>query len=183
LAAAAPEALRLQRTWMPNAYPSSFAVGFASGVNFCFDPVRGNLIYAWQGDYLDLRPTVDGKNPGEPIIQGRIFHEDMAPSGFRTGNKNTAPVIRFRGYQVKNDLPEFQYEVDGILVRETVRPGPGGAGLVRQFELQTPDRAVTYQARDAGGVAVESGPAKWQEGRLLIPGNSSVKFSVPVTPR
>jgi hypothetical protein len=167
---------------MPKANPSSFAVGFASGANFCFDPVRGNLIYAWQGDYLDLRPTVDGKNPGEPVLQGRIFHEDLTASGFRTGSQNAAPVIRFRGYRVQKDVPEFQYEVDGILVRETIRPGPGGVGLIRQFRIDTPDRAVSYQVRNAQGVSIDSGPAKWTDGRLLIPGNASVQFSVPVRP-
>jgi len=47
--AATTTPLRLHRTWLPKASPSSFAVGFGGGLNACFDPMRANVIYAREG--------------------------------------------------------------------------------------------------------------------------------------
>ena len=46
--------LRIERTLLPDAAPSSFAVGFPSGVNFCYDVVRGGVSYIWQGGFVDV---------------------------------------------------------------------------------------------------------------------------------
>jgi hypothetical protein len=52
---AAPGAI-IQRTIMPDAGPSSFAVSFPEGVSLCFDPVRLGINYAWLGT-VDLDPA------------------------------------------------------------------------------------------------------------------------------
>jgi hypothetical protein len=48
-----------------DASPSSFAIGLPGGVNFCFDPVRGGVSYAWKGGFVDLAPARPG--PGKFI--------------------------------------------------------------------------------------------------------------------
>lgn len=175
---APPPALRVHRTWMPKAYPSAFAIGFPSGLNFCFDPVRAKVIYAWEGDFIDLSPTVDGKIPHNAVIQGEMFFQAVSPSPFKIGKRTTEPSIRFTGHRVVKEVPEFRYEVDGIAVRESVRPAAGRKALVSQFTLSTPDEAMTYLPAQPELVSIDSGPAKWVDGRLYIPGNSSVVFSV-----
>jgi hypothetical protein len=172
--------LRVHRTWMPEAYPSSYAIGFPSGLNFCFDPVRGNLIYAWQGDYVDLSPTVNGKLPRDAVIQGKKFYESLTASGFRTGNGDADPEIRFRVFRVRQGIPEFEYDVDGVRVRETIRPSTDGASLIREFHVTTPDRSVSYRSSDPTHVSIHSGTAKWIGNSLSLPGNSTVVFSVPL---
>src|SRR5687768_7645481 len=57
--------VQVERTFLPDAAPSSFAIGLPGGVNFCFDPVRCSVSYAWTGDYLDLTPARPG--PGKFI--------------------------------------------------------------------------------------------------------------------
>ena len=41
--------VQIERTHMPEAHASSFAFGLPGGVNFCYDPVRGGVNYAWTG--------------------------------------------------------------------------------------------------------------------------------------
>ena len=182
-AAAAPGAgidLRVHRTWMPEAYPSSYAIGFPSGLNFCFDPIRGNLIYAWQGDYVDLSPTVNGKLPRDAVIQGKKFYQSLTTSGFRTGNGDAEPEIRFRSFRVRRGVPEFEYDVDGVRVWEAIRPSADGTSFVREFHVTTPDRSVSYRSSDPTHVSIQSGTAKWIGNTLSLPGNSTVVFSVPL---
>ena len=183
LAVEAPAAgidLRVHRTWMPEAYPSSYAIGFPSGLNFCFDPVRGNLIYAWQGDYVDLTPTVNGKLPRDAVIQGRKFYESLTASGFRTGNGKAEPEIRFRAFRVRKGVPEFEYDVDGVRVREAIHPSADGMSLVREFHVTTPDRIISYRPGDPTHVSIDSGAAKWIGDTLSLAGNSTIVFSVPL---
>jgi hypothetical protein len=173
--------LRIHRTWMPKAHPSAFAVGFPSGLNFCFDALRGNLIYAWEGDFVDLSPTVNGKIPRDAVIRGTIFYAADTVSGFRTGNGSSPPEIRFKGHRVKKENPEFHYEVDGVPVWETVRVAPNGAGLIRQFRVTTPDRAVTYSPAQPTTISIDSGAGTLADGQVRIPGNSTVVFSLPIS--
>lgn len=170
--------VKVHRTWMPEAYPSSYAIGFGSGLNFCFDPIRGNVIYAWAGDYVDLSATVNGKIPRDAVVRGTIFYRVLTESGFSTGSAH--PEIRFRGFRLKNDVPEFEYDVDGIRVREAVRPSADGTGLVREFHITTPDRRMTYRGAELGKVQIESGPARWVGDQLELSGNSTVVFSVAI---
>lgn len=175
------EPLRVHRTWMPDAYPSSFAVGFSNGLNFCFDPVRANVIYAWQGDYLDLDPTVNGKVPRDAVIRGSTFHRSLEFSGFRRAEGTTPPEIRFRAFRVRQNVPEFDYEVDGIRVRESVQRAAAGNGLIRQFTLSTADRALIYRPVPPARVNVQRGPARWQDDVLSIPAGASVTFTLELS--
>ncbi|HUR60412.1 MAG TPA: hypothetical protein VM029_22005 [Opitutaceae bacterium] len=180
LAVAAPAgsaSLKVHRTWMPNAYPSAYAIGFPSGLNFCFDPVRGNLIYAWRGDYVDLSATVNGKIPRDAAIRGTMFYQSLTPSGFRTGEAKAAPEIRFRAFRVRENVPEFQYEVDGTLVRESIRPSADGASLVRQFHITTKEQGLTYTADEPVEVLIDSGPAKRAGTSVVLPAHSTVVFT------
>src|SRR5687767_8376157 len=57
LRCAAAGEVRIARTIMEGAAPSSFAIGLPGGVNFCFDPVRAGISYAWTGGFVDLTPA------------------------------------------------------------------------------------------------------------------------------
>jgi hypothetical protein len=173
-----PAQLRLHRTWMPNAYPSSFAVGFPGGFNCCFDPMRGKVIYAWRGDFVDLQPTVNGKIPRDAVILGTMFYEAAPATGWRSGSQMKDPEIHYKGHRVKDGIPEFSYEVDGVPVRQSIAPAPDGGGLICRFRVSTPDHGLVFRAEDPGRATVESGPAKWVDGGLQIPGNASVVFTI-----
>jgi hypothetical protein len=169
---------RLHRTWMPDAYPSSFAVGFPDGLNFCFDPVRGNVIYAWRGNFVDLAPTVAGKIPRNAVVIGTIFYRDPVHSRFKVGGADAVADVQFRGYEVKQGVPEFRYEVGGIEIRESIAPTPEGKALIRRFRLSTAEKDVVYQTPDGAHVAVEAGPARTFVGGLHLPAKASIIFTL-----
>jgi hypothetical protein len=163
---------------MPNAYPSSYAIGFPSGLNFCFDPIRGNVIYAWRGDYVDLSATVNGKIPRDAAVRGTIFYQSLTSTGFRRDGGNAEPEIRFRALRIQNEIPEFEYDVDGTRVHESVRPSSDGTSLVRQFRITTQDRGLTYIPIEPVEILIDSGPAKRAGASVVLPANSTIVFSL-----
>jgi hypothetical protein len=170
--------LKVHRTWMPNAYPSSYAIGFPGGLNFCFDPIRANLIYAWRGDYVDLAATVNGKIPRDAAVRGTIFYQSLTMCGFRRESGAVEPEVRFRAFGMHNEIPEFEYDVDGTRVRETVRPSSDGTSLVRQFRVTTGERGLTYLPIEPVEVLIDSGPAKRSGASVVLPANSTIVFSL-----
>lgn len=135
-----PEAgLLIERTFLPlGAAPSSFAIGLPGGVNFCFDPVRGGVSYAWTGGFLDIAPVRPGpgKRITEAVLLGPVVYRESGPAPLRRGDAARPPAIDFKGYTLRADAIEFRYTVDGILVREEIRAGPGGRGLARRFHVE-----------------------------------------------
>lgn len=159
--------IQIERGFLPDAGPSSFAIALPGGVNFCFDPVRGGVSYAWTGDFLDLtpmRPPGSGKFIKAAKLLGPIVYREAGNAPLRRGDPGRVPVIEFAGYSVRDDAIEFRYTVDGTLVREEVRARPGGGGLVRRFHFESGSDAkwwhvvdgkpATELKREAGGAFV-----------------------------
>ena len=130
--------VQIERGFLPDAGPSSFAVALPGGVNFCFDPVRGGVSYAWTGEFLDLTPMRPGTGKfikaAKPL--GPIVYREAGTAPLRRGDPSRTPVFEFTGYSVRDDAVEFRYTIDGALVREEVRVRPGGGGLVRSFQIE-----------------------------------------------
>jgi hypothetical protein len=127
----------IERTVMPlDAAPSSFAIGLPGGVNFCFDPTRGGLSYAWTGGFIDLtnvRPGM-GKKISAVKLLGPVVYQEAGTTPLRLGDPTHVPVVEFRGYTLRDDAIEFRYALDGVLVREEIRARAGG-GLTRRFRV------------------------------------------------
>lgn len=148
--------VQIERTYMPDAAPSSFAIGLPSGVNFCFDPVRSGISYAWRGDFLDLAPSRPGTGkfikPAKPL--GPVMYREAGVAPLRRGDPSRPPVVEFSGYTLRNDSIEFRYTIDGVLVREEIRARPGGAGLIRRFQIESGSDSRWWHVVD-GGPATE----------------------------
>lgn len=155
----------IERGFLPDAAPSSFAIGLPGGVNFCFDPVRGSVSYAWTGGFLDLSPMRPGtgKFIKAAKLLGPVVYREAGPSPLRRGDPNKTPIVEFSGYALRPDSIEFRYTVDGALVREEILAAPGG-GLMRRFHFDTGGDAkwwhvvdgkpATELKREAGGAFV-----------------------------
>jgi hypothetical protein len=159
--------VQIERGFLPDAAPSSFAIGLPGGVNFCFDPVRAGVSYAWTGEFLDLgamRPDA-GKfiKAAKPL--GAILHRETGIAPLRRGDPSRAPVVEFTGYSLRDDSIEFRYTIDGIPLREEIRARPGRDGLVRRFHFDGGGDAkwwhvaegapATELKREAGGTFVQ----------------------------
>ena len=132
------EDLLIQRTLMPDAAPSSFAVGFSSGVNFCYDVVRGGLSYIWKGGFVDetsVRPNA-GKSITPVKLLGEVVYREEGFFPLRTGDPQRGAEFVFKGYRLRDNAIEFRYEIDRRTVTEEVTPLSDGSGLVRRFRIE-----------------------------------------------
>src|SRR5687767_10599532 len=114
----------VERIFMPlDASPSSFAVALPGGVNFCFDPVRGGVSYAWKGGFIDVTPARPGTGKFiSPVkLLGPVVYQETGAAPLRRGDPARVPVVEFNGYTLRDDAIEFRYAVDGVLVREEIR--------------------------------------------------------------
>ncbi len=129
--------VQLARTVLPDAWPSSFAVGLPGELSFCYDPTRGGLSYAWKGGFADLSPT--RPNVGKfvhPIkLLGERFYRESGAFPLRRGDPARIPAVVFNGYRVEDVAIEFHYTVDGVQVKERIHATPDGRGLVRRFRF------------------------------------------------
>ena len=125
----------VQRTFMPESYPGSFAITFPGGPGVCFDPVRGGINFIWDGDFVDLRPRGLTKQ-GEPArIFGEVFYRESMWQPWRVGAPGREPVFQFRGYRLTPAGPELHYQVDDREVFETLSASADGRGLERRFRV------------------------------------------------
>src|SRR2546423_9601448 len=88
--------IQIERIFMPlDAAPSSFAIGLPGGVNFCFDPVRGGVSYAWKGAFLDLTPARPGtgKFVQAAKLGGPVAYQESGVGPLRRGDPGRAPVV------------------------------------------------------------------------------------------
>jgi hypothetical protein len=134
LVATAWAEVRIERTFLPDAHASSFAFGLPGGINFCFDPVRGGVNYAWTGGFLDITNV----RPVNKLIQaavplGPIVYRETGPAPLRRNDPKRQPVVEFKGYTLREASVELRYTIDGVLVRETITALPDRAGLRRTF--------------------------------------------------
>lgn len=129
--------VQVERMYLPDASPSSFAIGLPGGVNFCFDPVRGAVSYAWTGGFLDSTPTrpAAGKFIAPAKLLGPIAYKESGVSPLRRGDPKREPVVEFSGYSLRADSIEFRYTVDGTPVREEITAKPGTNTLVRRLHI------------------------------------------------
>ena len=128
----------VERGFLPDAGPSSFAIALPGGVNFCFDPVRGGVSYAWTGKFLDLSPMRPGtgKFIKPANLLGPVVYREAGAAPLRRGDPQRVPTFEFAGYTLRDDAVEFRYTIDGALVREEIRARPNGDGLERRFQFE-----------------------------------------------
>ncbi len=147
--------LRIERTLLPDAAPSSFAVGFPNGVSFCYDVVRGGVSYIWQGGFVDLAPVRPeaGKAISPVKLLGSIVYGESAYSPLRMSDPQRGADIVFKGYRLKADAIVFIYEIDRRRVSEEIRATADGAGLTRRFRIEgaSPGESWWYIPGDTTG--------------------------------
>lgn len=177
--------VQLARTVLPDALPSSFAVGLPGGLSFCYDPTRGGLSYAWKGGFADLssvRPNV-GKFVYPIKLLGERFYRESGDFPLRRGDPKRVPSVHFKGYRLEDAAIEFHYTVDGVQVHERIQARPDGTGLVRRFRFDEggADARWWYLPGTAEG-NISSPTGRQEGGGLLFEPGSSREFTLEITP-
>ena len=156
--------LLIERTLLPDAAPSSFAIGLPGGVNFCYDVVRGGVSYVWRGGFVDVtsvRPNA-GKSISPVKLLGEVVYREEGYSPLRLGDPQRSAAIHFKGYRLKGDSIEFIYEIDRHRVSEEVRAAADGNGLVRRFRIEgaSPDETGWYVPGNTTGGKIDASGAR-----------------------
>ena len=112
----------------------------------CYDPLRGGVNQAWLGT-LDLAATLRAKINQPAVVHGEAFYRETTLQPLRVGSSEKAPVRRFKGYRYEKDAVVFDFTLDGVLVRETLRAMADGKGIVREWSV--PAGVVLYFQTDA----------------------------------
>jgi hypothetical protein len=134
--ALAPGEVLVERVMLPDARAGSFAFGLPGGINFCYDPVRGGVNYAWKGGYLDIanvRPVNKLIKPA--ALLGPVVYRETGAAPLRRGDATREPVVEFKGYTLRHSAVELRYAIDGAPVAETITALPNATGLKRSFRF------------------------------------------------
>lgn len=158
LLAALPFALhavepQVHRNFMPEAGPSAFGVVLGPELALCYDPRRGGVNQVWRGS-LDLSPTRKAKINAPAAIKGEVFYRETTLQPLRAGSAEKEPARRFKGYCYENDAVVFEFTLDGVPVRETLRAMAEGCGVAREWSA--PEGTVLFFHADAQPKAVVS---------------------------
>jgi mono/diheme cytochrome c family protein len=143
------------RTFIADSSTRSITVGLPGGVNYVFDAEQCRVRYAWSGEFLDVAPLWTGRGGGQAKLLGKKFFNAPAGHPLRTGNPDVEPTVKFRGYRLVEKFPEFDFEVNGVPVRQRVRKA-GEGRLEWEFELgetREPVWALTGGAMNVVGNA------------------------------
>lgn len=173
---------RVFRTFMPDAGPSAFGVMLGTELALCYDPLRGGVNQAWRGT-LDLTPTLRAKINQPAAVQGEVFYRETTLQPLRIGSSDKTPVRSLKGYRYEIGAVVFEFTLDGVLVRETLRAMADGKGVVREWSL--PAAAVLYfhaDAQNAADVRI-SGADEVKPGLWRHEGGGGQTFSMTIQPK
>jgi hypothetical protein len=170
----------VQRTFMPESYPGAFAITFPEGVGVCLDPVRGGVNFAWEGDFVDLRPRWLTKQGAPARILGSVFYVEKAWQPLRAGSPGSGEGPRFRGYTLRDGVPEFHHEVGGRSVHETLRALPNGEGFVREFQVGAGNTPLWLTLEEQTGASVTVAGASCDGATVGFTSTSAGRFSVTI---
>jgi hypothetical protein len=174
----------VERTMMPDAAPSSFAVGFPNGVGFCFDPVRGGVRYAWRGGFVDLAPARPGVGKFiEPArLPGAVAYRETGDTPLRRGDPARVPAVGFKGYRLHAASVEFHYTIDGVRVQEEVSARPQGDGLIRRFRLEPAagDARWWYVPGPTEGATPAAPSARFEDGAFRFDAGAAREFTIEI---
>ncbi len=117
----------------------SIAVGFPSGVSFCFDAENMGVSLVWIGKFMDAghhwTQRANGTEPpmGNPVISAGVkkyWSEEAKP--------DAAPTLVFLGYAYDQDMLglTFTYTVDGGVVKDHFRSIKAGT-LTRTVTMES----------------------------------------------
>jgi azurin len=170
------------RTFMPDCGPAAIAVGLPGpegGQSYVFDAGQCRLRYAWSGGFVDNTEQWDGKGQRFTKLVGDIYFRDTGGFPWKIGTTKQE-VPQFKGYRLINRYPEFRYIVNGVEIRELIKPTASGRGLVRIFTISQSKQPVTFVTTSQPGIRFKPSVGRVQNGAIQLP-NGTRQFSLTVS--
>ena len=175
-----PSMLRL---FMPDAGPAAIAVALPGGLNYCWDAGNCRLRYAWTGGFVDATRMWNSNGNALAKLLGPVFWQsekgETVP-GLQLGTR-TPESIRFRGYDLVDDVPRFRYEIDGVTVHESLTESDGK--LAWSFQVKNPGGPVRVRVPDQDSATVSGSTGSRDGDFWLVPEADASDFTLTLSPR
>jgi hypothetical protein len=149
----------------------AICVGLPNGMSYCFDADTCRLAYVWTGGYLDMEPHWKGQSLRPVPAVGEAWFSPSAEEGLRVGEH--VPV--FRGYEIVEGLPRFEFAYAGTLVRLRI-DAPSPRELRQSFQIPARVDAVSFVGPSGGPVTAKASTGEWTGKQLSIPGTGDVNL-------
>ncbi|GAA4440620.1 hypothetical protein GCM10023091_24510 [Ravibacter arvi] len=172
----------LYRAFMEESGLASIAVRLPGELAFCWDAEACKLRYAWSGEFLDMKDFWHGHKNAYAKVLGTIFYRDKATHPLRLGNREVEPTVKFKGYRLVRQYPEFHYQVNGTDVYELIREKPDGSGLERSIRIPDGIEPVWFISGENDGVNYKfSAGTKEPDGSLKLSPTQAKEFTITMT--
>ena len=168
----------LYRVLMPDASPAAIAVALPDQLSYCWDAGVCRLRYAWSGAFLDLQDYWTVKGELHAKILGKIIYRDDTPYPLLLGVDAKVPIVKFKGYRMVRNFPEFHYEVSGMDVHEKITTIKDGFGLKRQFQMAGVANVVWFVYSPDDGITYSSDKGVWESNRLRLTPLEAAEFTI-----
>jgi plastocyanin len=168
----------LYRVLMPDASPAAIAVALPDQLSYCWDAGVCRLRYAWSGAFLDLQDYWTVKGELYAKILGEIIYRDNTPFPLLLGVDAVVPEVKFKGYRLVDNYPEFHYEVSGMDVFEKITSLKDGSGLTRQFQIAGSTDVIWFTHDPDEGITYSSDKGVWDANRLRLTPQEAAAFSI-----
>ncbi len=157
------------RTFMPDCSPAAIAVALPNAQSYCWDAGKCYLRYAWSGEFLDNTDHWKGNGNALAKVLGKIYFRDSTTYPLKVGDAQILPKVKFKGYDLVNRYPVFNYEIDDIKVKEFIKPLTSGNGLSRKFSFQGNKKTIFFVNQANKRIIYSSSLGKLKENILKIP--------------
>jgi len=121
------------RTFLEGAGMHAVAVGFPQQIHVAFDALEAHWAIAWKGRFVDAMTTWEERamTPAKPLGEKvQTFPARMTLAKLTSANDawpetyGTSAGYISKGYRIgKDGTPVFLYEVEGLTVEDSMRPG------------------------------------------------------------
>lgn len=147
----------------------AICVGLPKGISYCFDAETCSLVYVWEGGYLDMTAHWKNKSLHPVGMIGKSVMLLAADEGIRTGNQPP----KFRGYELINGLPRFEFSFGDTLVQLTIDSTASGE-IQQSLIIAKSSMPVRYTgpAPDSQ-VSAEASAGKWKGRHLELTGKET----------
>ena len=167
------------RAFMPEAGPAAIAVALPGDLNFCWDAGNCRLRYAWSGAYIDATKMWNSNGNALVNILGDEFWNSGGGErthGIQIGDES-ARTADFKGYAIIDGIPEFEYRIDDVLVREWISTGTDGE-LSWRFRLDAPGNDVRVFAPETKGTTISSKIGSRDGDYWVVPQKDAAEFTL-----
>lgn len=164
----------IQRCVIDGPSARMIAVGFPGGFNYAFDAQNCSPVYVWQGGFVDFSGETLGRGGRKCDILGVKQPLGTAVNPIRINDPDTLPEsLVFKGYRrdPNSGTPTFRFEVNGILVEQSVE-SPAADTVQVNLDFAPTDSGEKYYHLDSskhGQVTLSEGLRWHRPGVVAIP--------------